>query len=75
MMLFPDIEGSTTLLRRLGTEQYAQALDLHRRLLREAFAQHGGYEVDCEGDAFFVASRLVKSEGRKNPRFRSVSRC
>ena len=25
------------------------------RLLREAFDRHGGYEVDCEGDAFFVA--------------------
>ena len=54
-LLFTDIEGSTQLLRRLGTERYAQALDLHRRLLREAFNRHGGYEVDCEGDAFFVA--------------------
>jgi predicted ATPase/class 3 adenylate cyclase len=54
-LLFTDIEGSTALLRRLGTERYGQALDLHRRLLRDAFDRHGGYEVDCEGDAFFVA--------------------
>ncbi|MDP9224598.1 MAG: AAA family ATPase, partial [Actinomycetota bacterium] len=53
--LFSDIEGSTVLLRELGTEQYAQALDEHRRLLRTAFDRHHGYEVDCEGDAFFVA--------------------
>jgi predicted ATPase/class 3 adenylate cyclase len=54
-LLFSDIAGSTALLQRLGTEQYAQALDLHRRLLRDAFDRHDGYEVDCEGDAFFVA--------------------
>jgi class 3 adenylate cyclase len=27
----------------------------HRRVLRAAFAAHGGVEVDTEGDAFFVA--------------------
>ena len=27
----------------------------HRRVVREAFAAHGGYEVDYEGDAFFYA--------------------
>jgi predicted ATPase/class 3 adenylate cyclase len=54
-MLFTDIEGSTRLLERLGRERYAEALDLHRRLLRVAFEAHGGYEVDYEGDAFFVA--------------------
>lgn len=54
-MLFTDIEGSTRLLERLGSERYGEALDLHRRLLREAFERHDGYEVDCEGDAFFVA--------------------
>lgn len=54
-LLFNDVEGSTQLLHQLGTERYASALDLHRRLLREAFAAHGGYEADAEGDAFFVA--------------------
>ena len=53
-MLFTDIEGSTRLLERLGPERYREALDLHRRLLREAFERHCGYEVDYEGDAFFV---------------------
>jgi predicted ATPase/class 3 adenylate cyclase len=54
-LLFTDIEGSTALLQRLGPHRYGQALELHRRLLREVFDRHGGYEVDCEGDAFFVA--------------------
>ena len=54
-MLFTDIEGSTRLLERLGPERYREALDLHRRLLRQVFERHCGYEVDSEGDAFFVA--------------------
>ena len=54
-LLFTDVEGSTLLLERLGVEQFAEALALHRRVLREAFARHGGYEVDEEGDAFLVA--------------------
>ena len=52
--LFTDIEGSTRLLRELG-DDYAGVLADHRRLLREAFAQHGGVEVDTQGDSFFVA--------------------
>ena len=54
-LLFTDIEGSTRLLHRLGLQRYSDALGLHRRLLREVFDRHGGYEVDYEGDSFFVA--------------------
>ena len=54
-MLFTDIEGSTRLLRDLGTEGYADALADHRRLLRDAFTAAGGVEVDTQGDAFFVS--------------------
>jgi class 3 adenylate cyclase len=53
--LFTDVEGSTRLLHRLGDEAYAAALSEHRRLLRAAFAAHGGVEIDTQGDAFFVA--------------------
>jgi predicted ATPase len=53
--LFTDVEGSTRLLDELGAAGYAEALAQHRRLLREAFAAHGGVEVDTQGDAFFVA--------------------
>ena len=47
-LLFTDIEGSSRLL-------HEEALADHRRLLREAFARHGGVEVDTQGDAFFYA--------------------
>jgi class 3 adenylate cyclase len=52
--VFTDIEGSTRLLQELGGE-YADVLADHRRVLRDAFARHGGVEVDTQGDAFFVA--------------------
>lgn len=54
-LVFTDVEGSTRLLQELGSERYAEALAEHRRRLRECFAQHGGVEVDTQGDAFFVA--------------------
>ncbi len=52
--LFTDVEGSTRLLHEHG-DRYAELLAVHRRLLREAFAKHGGVEVDTQGDAFFYA--------------------
>src|SRR5919108_130421 len=54
--LFTDVEGSTKLLDELGPERYADALGEHRRIVREAFTEHRGVEVDTQGDAFFVAS-------------------
>src|SRR5687767_11535597 len=53
--LFTDIEGSTRLLHEIGAEHYMAALAEHRDLLREAVADHGGVEVDAQGDAFFFA--------------------
>ena len=53
-LLFTDIEGSTKLLHELGEERYSQALAEHRRVLREAFEQGGGVEIDTQGDSFFV---------------------
>ncbi|HWN21178.1 MAG TPA: tetratricopeptide repeat protein [Gaiellaceae bacterium] len=53
-LLFTDVEGSTTLLRRLGSG-YGEALETHRRLLRQAFADNDGREVDTQGDSFFYA--------------------
>jgi class 3 adenylate cyclase len=58
--LFTDIEGSTRLLQELG-DDYAGVLAEHRSALRDAFARHGGVEVDTQGDAFFVAF------GRRTP--------
>ena len=57
--LFTDMEGSTRLLSQLGREQYGQLLGEHHRLLRAAFSEHGGLEVDNQGDAFFVVFRTA----------------
>ncbi len=54
VFLFSDIEGSTRLQERLGTEAYARVLDRHSALLRTAFEAHGGREQSTEGDSFFV---------------------
>lgn len=51
--LFTDIEGSTRLLQRLG-DSYVPLLDDHNRILREAIAAHGGFEVRPIGDAIFA---------------------
>src|SRR5947209_18954697 len=51
--LFTDIEGSTSLLKRIGDE-YQTVLADHHRVLREAITANGGVEVDTEGDAFLV---------------------
>jgi YVTN family beta-propeller protein len=57
--LFTDIEGSTRLLKQLR-EGYESALAEHQRILRAAFAEHGGREIDTQGDSFFVAFPRAK---------------
>jgi predicted ATPase/class 3 adenylate cyclase/DNA-binding CsgD family transcriptional regulator len=53
-MLFTDIEGSTRLLQRVG-DHYTDMLAECRHLLRTACQAWNGYEVDTQGDSFFVA--------------------
>ena len=52
-MLFSDIEGSTTLLGRLG-DRYGEALTAQRAIIRAAVSASGGHEMGTEGDSFFV---------------------
>lgn len=52
--VFTDIEGSTTLLKRLG-DRYADLLAQHRGILRGAFEAYDGQEIDTQGDAFFFS--------------------
>ena len=52
-MLFSDVEQSTLLLTRLGSD-YAVALDGCRKAQRSAWSGHGGVEMGTEGDSFFV---------------------
>src|SRR5215831_14197408 len=53
-LLFTDMEGSTRLLHLLG-KRYADVLAECRALMRAAFHQHHGHEVDKQDDAFLVA--------------------
>ena len=57
--LFTDVQGSTRLLKLLGT-RYGSVLGRHHDLIRETVGRHGGYEVDTQGEAFFVAFPRAK---------------
>ena len=52
--VFTDVARSTELAKKLQ-ESYVQALIAHQALLRSAFAERGGVEIDTQGDALFVA--------------------
>ena len=52
-LLMTDIEGSTSLLRRLG-DGYGAVLNDIRGLLREALLRAGGREIDARADEFFA---------------------
>jgi len=52
--VFSDVEGSTALLKRLGN-RYDELISRHRGLMRQCFTEHGGVEIDTQGDAFFFA--------------------
>jgi class 3 adenylate cyclase/streptogramin lyase len=52
-LLFTDIEGSTQLQHSLG-ERYQEVVAVHRRLLEEVFAGHGGVVVDRQTESFFI---------------------
>src|SRR5690348_9586207 len=52
--LFADIEGSTRLLQRLGSERYAEVLAEVQGLLRPIWTAHAGYELGTQEDHFFV---------------------
>jgi predicted ATPase/class 3 adenylate cyclase len=58
--LFSDIEGSTRLADRLRSA-YAALLADHHRLVRAAFRESGGREVDAAGDGLFYAFPSARS--------------
>jgi class 3 adenylate cyclase len=59
--LFTDIEGSTRLLQKLR-ERYDAVQSRHAEILRAAFAEHDGHEIDTQGDAF-----SPRSDGHATP--------
>ena len=58
--VFTDIEGSTRLLQQLG-DRYATLLADHHRLLRAAFQERGGLEVETHGDGLYYAFPSAKA--------------
>jgi class 3 adenylate cyclase len=57
--VFTDIEDSTELLKALG-DAYRELLSEHRRIVRTAFGEHGGIEIDTQGDAFFFVFQRAR---------------
>ena len=55
--VFTDIEGSTSLLKRLGRGRYGELLARQQALVRAALSANGGEEIDTQGDSFFIAFR------------------
>jgi predicted ATPase/class 3 adenylate cyclase len=53
-LVFTDVEGSTRLLRRLGSG-FGDLLEAHNEIVRRSVADHGGVVVRGEGDSFFCA--------------------
>jgi class 3 adenylate cyclase len=49
--LFSDVEASTSLLQRVGSEAFAAMLARHARLLADVCAARGGSVVDAHGDS------------------------
>ena len=56
--VFTDIEGSTHIVERLGDAGFADVLEQHHRLVRNAFQT--GVEIRSEGDAFFYVFASAK---------------
>lgn len=52
--LFTDIEGSTSLLERLGRDTYSELLDRHRAIVSSAVDGTNGSVVDVQGDSVFA---------------------
>nr|MBA3333091.1 hypothetical protein [Actinomycetota bacterium] len=46
--VFTDIEGSTELLKQLGSG-YGDVLGTHRQIVRETFVAANGIEIDTKG--------------------------
>lgn len=59
--LFADVQGSTGVLERLGTERYAMLLDDYRRIVKEAAHSEKGWIVNTEGDGIFCAFGTASS--------------
>ena len=58
-IVLTDVQGSTALWEA-DPKAMRHALNLHDDIIRALRAEHGGYEIDTEGDAFFLAFHSAK---------------
>ena len=62
---FTDVEGSTTLVQRLGDQAFTEVLERHNQIIRSVLEETSGIEVATEGDSFFTvhtdASQAVEA--------------
>ena len=54
-LMFSDMEGFTSMTERLGDVAAHALIREHNRILRDRIENHGGREVDSQGDGFLVA--------------------
>lgn len=55
IILFTDMEGSTTLTQRLGDAKAQEMVRTHNTVVREALAAHGGSEIKHTGDGMMAS--------------------
>ena len=60
-IVFTDVEGSTAILEALGDAVARELFREHDQLVREAVVEHGGFEVEHEGDSFMLAFSSARS--------------
>ena len=53
-IIFTDVQGSTSLWEACPTDM-KKAQDIHDMIMRQCYANHSGYEILTEGDAFVLA--------------------
>ena len=55
IILFTDVEGSTTLTQRLGDAKAREVLREHEQIVRDALKANAGAEVKAMGDGFMAS--------------------
>ena len=53
-IIFTDVQGSTSLWESCPSDM-KKAVDIHDTIMRQCYANHSGYEISTEGDAFNLA--------------------
>jgi len=54
-LMFSDMQGFTDMTNRLGDLAAREVIRRHNAIVRRALADHGGYEVELQGDGFLLA--------------------